>query len=142
METEQLQYDDIASPTKQLAAIPGADTQNLPQLMPVQPTQNQWQEISKAITEFGERFPENLEKIFNAYKQPLIALGWVFLTFVLVKVILAILSAINDIPLAQPLFELIGIAYSTWFTFRYLLKTSTREELAAEIDLIKKQFLG
>jgi hypothetical protein len=142
METKQLQYDDIASPSKQLAAITGTDTQNLPKLIPAQPAQNQWQEISKAITKFGEQFPENLEKFSNAYKQPLIALGWVFLTFVLVKVILAILSAINDIPLAQPLFELIGISYSSWFSFRYLLRTSTREELAAEIDLIKKQFLG
>ncbi len=59
-----------------------------------------------------------------------------------VRVILAVLDAINDIPLAQPVLELVGISYTTWFIFRYLLKDSTRQELVAEIDSVRKQILG
>ncbi|MFQ4141097.1 CAAD domain-containing protein [Chlorogloeopsis sp. ULAP02] len=141
MEAEKIQYGEIASPSD-VAAIEGTDTQNLPILPPAQSPENQWQQINRIIADFFEKFPEYLEKFFNTYKQPLFSLGWVLVALVSVKVILAMLDAVNDIPLAQPLFELIGIGYASWFTFRYLLKTSTRRELVAEIDLVKKQILG
>jgi hypothetical protein len=61
---------------------------------------------------------------------------------VTVKVILAVLDSLNDIPLVAPTFELIGIGYSGWFVYRYLLKASTREELTSEIDTLKSQVFG
>ena len=62
--------------------------------------------------------------------------------FVTVKVVLAILDALNDIPLLAPTFELIGIGYSAWFVYRYLLKVETREELGQEIQAITSQVVG
>ncbi len=59
-----------------------------------------------------------------------------------VKVLLAILDALNDIPLVAPTFELIGIGYSAWFVYRYLLKASTRKELTTEITTLKSQVVG
>jgi hypothetical protein len=58
------------------------------------------------------------------------------------KIVLAVLDVMDDIPLLLPSFELIGIAYATWATFRYLLKASTRQELITKIRLLKEQFLG
>jgi hypothetical protein len=148
MEAEKIQYGDISSPSdiaaspSDVAAIEGADNQNLPKLPPARSPENQWQQISRIIADFFENFPEYLDRFFNTYKQTLFTLAWILAALVSVKVILAMLDAVNDIPLAQPLFELIGIGYAAWFTFRYLVKTSTRQELTAEIDLIKKQFLG
>ena len=56
------------------------------------------------------------------------------------KIVLAILDAIgNDIPLLEPIFELIGIGYGTWFVLRYLIKSSSRQELAEEIQSLKQQ---
>jgi hypothetical protein len=52
------------------------------------------------------------------------------------------LGAINEIPLLAPTFELIGLIYSGWFLYRYLLKASNRQELFQDINSIKDQVLG
>jgi len=59
-----------------------------------------------------------------------------------VKVVLAVLDALNDIPLLTPTFELVGIAYSVWFVNRYLLKASSRQELAEEIQSLRDKWLA
>jgi hypothetical protein len=38
--------------------------------------------------------------------------------------------------------ELIGISYSLWFTYRYLLFKPDREELKVQVNKIKDQILG
>lgn len=37
------------------------------------------------------------------------------------------------------LFELVGLGYSAWFTYRYLLFKSSREELVEDIEALKKK---
>jgi hypothetical protein len=37
------------------------------------------------------------------------------------------------------LFELVGLGYSAWFTYRYLLFKSSREELVEDIETLKKK---
>nr|MDJ0901521.1 CAAD domain-containing protein [Xenococcus sp. MO_188.B8] len=59
-----------------------------------------------------------------------------------VRVILAVLAAINDFPLLAPLFELIGLGYTTWFVYRYLWKESSRKELKDEFEVLKSQVMG
>lgn len=81
-------------------------------------------------------------EFFQEYKRPLIALGLFFSLFLSIKLTLAVLEAINDVPVLAPLFELIGLLYSGWFVYRYLLKASNRSELASEISAIKDQVLG
>jgi threonine/homoserine/homoserine lactone efflux protein len=71
-----------------------------------------------------------------------VTLGLILAGFVTVKVTLAVLEAIGDIPLLAPLLQLIGIAYTAWFVYRYLWKASSRQELVAEIDAIKTQIFG
>jgi len=83
---------------------------------------------------FGEFFVE--------YKRPLIALGLFFGLFLSIKMTLAILDAINDVPVLAPSLELIGLLYSGWFIYRYLLKASNRSELASEMNALKDQVLG
>lgn len=83
---------------------------------------------------FGEFFVE--------YKRPLIALGLFFGFFLSIKMTLAILDAINDVPVLAPSLELIGLLYSGWFIYRYLLKASNRRELAGEMNALKDQVLG
>lgn len=36
-------------------------------------------------------------------------------------------------------FELVGLGYSAWFTYRYLLFKSSREELVEDIEALKKK---
>ncbi|NEQ28980.1 MAG: hypothetical protein F6K28_60575, partial [Microcoleus sp. SIO2G3] len=86
--------------------------------------------------------PDYVGEFFNEYKRPLITIGLVLGAFLSVKLLLAILDSINDIPLLAPTFELIGIAYSTWFVYRYLWQASNRKELADNFDSLKRRVLG
>lgn len=81
-------------------------------------------------------------EFYQEYKRPLIALGLFFGLFLSIKLTLAVLEAINDVPVLAPLFELIGLLYSGWFVYRYLLKASNRSELASEMNALKDQILG
>ncbi len=75
---------------------------------------------------------------FNTYKQSIISLVLIGAAFVTLRVVLAVIDALNDIPLLESTFKLIGIGYSIWFTYRYLLKTQTRQEFFHNLQ----NFLG
>uniref|UniRef100_A0A0D6QRL7 Cyanobacterial aminoacyl-tRNA synthetase CAAD domain-containing protein n=1 Tax=Araucaria cunninghamii TaxID=56994 RepID=A0A0D6QRL7_ARACU len=53
-----------------------------------------------------------------------------------------IVGAINSVPLLPKLMELIGLGYTGWFVYRYLLFKSSRKELAEDIEEIKKKITG
>jgi len=141
METRQQPLESInPSSSEATLALEGTNTTNLPKLPPA--SESEWQRISRQFFEFFGQLPEYLSSFFKDYSQALITLSLIFAAIVTVKVVLAVLSAINDIPLLAPFFELIGIAYATWFTFRYLIKASNRQELAQQIQLLKNEFVG
>uniref|UniRef100_A0A251RSN4 Putative cyanobacterial aminoacyl-tRNA synthetase, CAAD domain-containing protein n=1 Tax=Helianthus annuus TaxID=4232 RepID=A0A251RSN4_HELAN len=50
-----------------------------------------------------------------------------------------VISAINKVPLLPNLMELVGVGYSGWFVYRYLLFELSRKELATNIESIKKK---
>jgi hypothetical protein len=97
-----------------------------------------WQSIRSVLA----NVPDYIGEFFKDNKKPLVTLGLILAGFVTVKVTLAVLEAIGDIPLLAPLLQLIGIAYTAWFVYRYLWKASSRQELVAEIDAIKTQIFG
>ncbi|MEH2207917.1 MAG: CAAD domain-containing protein [Nostoc sp.] len=143
METEQQQRESInASLSQGTLALEGTDSANLPKLPPAPEPESQWQQISRQISQFLEQLPQYFSRFFQDYKQPLITVALILAAIVTARLVLAALAAINDIPLLSPLFELVGISYTSWFVFRYLLKASTRQELADEIQLLKNQFVG
>lgn len=143
MATEQQQLESINNTSPQATlALEGTDTANLPKLPPAPEVESQWQRYSRQTSEFLAQLPEYLSRFFNDYKQPLLTVGLILAAIVTVRIVLAVLDAINDIPLLSPTFELIGIGYATWFTFRYLLNASSRQELSEDIQLLKKQLLG
>ncbi|KAF7826129.1 protein CURVATURE THYLAKOID 1A, chloroplastic [Senna tora] len=53
-----------------------------------------------------------------------------------------VVGAINSVPLLPKLMELIGLGYTGWFVYRYLLFKSSRKELANDIEAIKKKIAG
>lgn len=143
MALEQQELESVnVTPATNTTAITGVDTENLPKLPPASKPETQWQQITDKVTQFLDQLPYYSNKFWQAYKLPLINLGLVLAAIITLKVVLTLLDAINDIPLLEPTLELIGIVYSTWFVFRYLLQASTRQELADEIDSLRTQILG
>ncbi|MEH2144423.1 CAAD domain-containing protein [Nostoc sp.] len=119
-----------------------SQTGTITKLQPPAQSQDEWLKYGEQISSFLATLPEYLGSFFNQYKQPLVTVGLIVGSIVGVKILLAILDALNDIPLVAPTFELIGIGYSAWFVYRYLLKASTRKELTSEITTLKSQVVG
>jgi CAAD domains of cyanobacterial aminoacyl-tRNA synthetase len=102
----------------------------------------QVEKISKQISDFFIELPEKVSRFYQEYKFPVVSFALLVVTIVTLRVGLAIVGAINDIPLVEPFFEFIGIGYTVWFAYRYLLKDSTRKELAETFGLVKKEIVG
>ncbi|EAZ89741.1 MULTISPECIES: CAAD domain-containing protein [Cyanophyceae] len=101
-----------------------------------------WQESFDYVMQILAKVPEYLGEFFSEYKQPLTIVGLSLLAIITVKIIVAVLGAVDDIPLLAPLLEMVGLGYSAWFVWRYLWKASNRKELLAEFDAIKNQMFG
>jgi CAAD domains of cyanobacterial aminoacyl-tRNA synthetase len=105
-------------------------------------TNEQWQEVSSKVSDFIADLPTYLSDFFGEYKRPIITISLIIASLIAVKLLLAVLGAINDLPLISSLFELIGMGYSVWFVWRYLLKASDREQLGSDFSALKSQVLG
>ena len=53
-----------------------------------------------------------------------------------------IIGAVNHLPLLPKVLELVGLGYSAWFVYRYLLFKTSRQELLADIEELKKKVAG
>ncbi|MFM1842550.1 MAG: hypothetical protein RLZZ490_1286 [Cyanobacteriota bacterium] len=105
-------------------------------------TDQAWQEWLQPVWDVLGKVPELTGQFFDDNKQPLISLGIIVLGIVSVKILIAVLDAINDIPLLAPMLQLIGMGYTAWFIWRYLWKASNRQELVSELGALKDQIFG
>ena len=100
----------------------------------------------KAMLGKGVEVVSNLDTIlgnfFSEYRQLIISLGLGFGSIVAVKLTLALLSALNEIPLVEPILELIGLGYTAWFVTRFMLKSEKRQEFYAKFTDTKDAVLG
>uniref|UniRef100_A0A0D9X832 Cyanobacterial aminoacyl-tRNA synthetase CAAD domain-containing protein n=1 Tax=Leersia perrieri TaxID=77586 RepID=A0A0D9X832_9ORYZ len=55
---------------------------------------------------------------------------------------LIVVKALDSVPLLPNILELVGLGYSGWFVYRYLLFKENREELANGFDALKKRITG
>ncbi|MEA5593882.1 CAAD domain-containing protein [Rivularia sp. UHCC 0363] len=141
METEYKEPQVNTVLQNEMPALEGTNSQSLAMLPPAEEP-NQLEMIGAKVSQFLAEIPQDLNKFYSAYKTPIIALAVFLASFVTLRVVLAMLAAVNDVPLVSPIFELIGIGYTGWFVLRYLLKAPTRKELAAEIESFKRQITG
>lgn len=91
-------------------------------------------DVESIVTDLQEKW-ENVENkpAFIIYSVGAFSAIWLSSTVV---------GAINSVPLLPRVFELVGLGYSAWFTYRYLLFKSNREELLDDIEVLKKKIAG
>ncbi len=111
-------------------------TTNVPTEEPV------WQEYLDVINSFLTTLPDELASFFSDNKKPLTSIGLIIAGAIAVYITIAVLDAINNIPLLSPILELVGIGYFVWFASRYLINKSARSELIAEYESLKQRILG
>ncbi|MGI0491305.1 CAAD domain-containing protein [Alkalinema pantanalense CENA528] len=139
METE-LQQGESTAQSEATISLEEAGT--LAQLSSTNETSEQVKEVLNAAYEILSNLPERLGEFFTEYKQLMVTLGLIFGSIVAVKLTLALLAALNEIPLVEPVLELIGLGYSTWFVIRFMLKAEKRQEFYAKFNDTKDQVLG
>lgn len=101
-----------------------------------------WQDILDSFLDFLAKIPNYIGSFFSDYRQPLVTLLLIASALVTIYITLAVLDAIDDIPLLSPLLELVGLGYAAWFVYRYLWKAENRKELWQEFDAFKAQIVG
>lgn len=102
----------------------------------------QWHLYGERISTFLQNLPRYVIGFFQQNKGPLGTIGLIVLALVTVRLTFSILDALDDIPLVAPTLELIGLGYTVWFVYRYLLQATTRQELTEDFNSLKEQVLG
>ncbi|MGL5080860.1 MAG: CAAD domain-containing protein [Microcoleaceae cyanobacterium] len=103
---------------------------------------SQVDEIKQKVVAVLSELPGYVSNFFGEYQKPIVTVILIVTLFVALKLLFAMVDALNDIPLLAPMFELIGIGFAAWFVYRYLLRASNRQELAKEFQVYKDQVLG
>ncbi|MGD1807423.1 CAAD domain-containing protein [Dapis sp. BLCC M126] len=128
--------------TKQQVGVNPTEAGSLAKMPNSEETSDQFQDIKNQVLEILSELPAIITGFFGQYQKPIVTLGLILAVIITLKVMLAVVESLNDIPLLAPTFELIGIVYSGWFVYRYLLRASNRQELSAELQAWKDQLLG
>ncbi|MEH2247342.1 CAAD domain-containing protein, partial [Nostoc sp.] len=139
-EVQQSKSFDITS-TEPIAALESSKFETQALLILANQPLPQLQQIGGKFSAFLEEFPNYLGRFSTEYQLPIICFATIIAATVAVKIVIAVLDVIDEIPQVNRAFELTGIGYLTWFVFRYLLKASTRQELAAQISFIQKEIV-
>ena len=142
MDTEMEQYTDAPDYTaeKITVEIEPKETESLTETADA--AGDQLKQIGRKVSAFLSDLPDYLTEFFGENRRPIIVIGLILGAIIATKLLLAVLGAINDIPLLSPLFELIGIGYTTWFIYRYLWRAENRSELSSDFNSLKQQVLG
>ncbi|KAI5058459.1 hypothetical protein GOP47_0026629 [Adiantum capillus-veneris] len=53
-----------------------------------------------------------------------------------------IVGAVNSVPLLPKVLELVGLGYTGWFVYKYLLFKESRKELVRDIEELKSKIAG
>ncbi len=107
-----------------------------------QTTTGQFQDVKDQVVTILSELPAYVSNFFAEYQQAIVTVGLILTGAISLKVTVAALNTLNEIPLVAPTFELIGLGTTGWFVYRYLLKASNRQELLAEIEALKEQVVG
>lgn len=126
-----------------------ASLQDESSIQPAMATQTSWQNepsTEPTIVAQLSAFSAYLGGFWREFSQSsrpfLVRLAWVLVALIALKIVAAIVNAVNSIPLLAPLFQLIGAGYALWFINRYLLRRSTRQELSQKVKNFTEQAFG
>ncbi|TAE57108.1 MAG: hypothetical protein EAZ76_16435 [Nostocales cyanobacterium] len=141
METQQPDSTPTVTPEDNLSLI-GEKTDKLSNFSTSHKSNTQWQHTLKQVVDILDKLPNYLGGFIDNNKQAILSVVFILSALITVKILVAVLDAVNGIPLLAPIFEIIGLFYAGWFTIRYLLKSETRSELLQKISAFKQQLLG
>ncbi len=143
LETETPSHPPAASEQEAiLESKTTATSSKLAKPSQLNPSVAQPQQIWQQTIQFLSDLPDEVGQFYERYQRQLTIVGLLLSAIITLKVLLAVIGALNSIPLVQPTFEAIGVGYALWFASRYLLTVSKRKELGATTQTLKAQVIG
>ncbi|NES91634.1 glutamate--tRNA ligase, partial [Okeania sp. SIO2B9] len=100
------------------------------------------QKIKEKLINTFANFPDYISQFYQTYQRQLKVIGSLILIILIFRLILGFLEVLEGITTLSISFELIGMGYSVWFVYRYLLRKSNRQELLDKIQGIKAEIVG
>ncbi|KAG8379969.1 hypothetical protein BUALT_Bualt07G0144800 [Buddleja alternifolia] len=99
--------------------------------------------IAKATGESSESsIVKSVQNVWDNSEDRLALIGLGFAGVVGFWTSINLVTAIDKVPIVPSVFELVGILFSSWFTYRYLLFKPDREELSQAISKSISNILG
>jgi hypothetical protein len=80
-------------------------------------------------------------KFFEEYQKPITNVALIVAVLIAFYLVIAVIDAVNDLPLLAPVFELIGIGYTIWFVKQYW-SAEAREQLWVDVKTFTSQVVG
>lgn len=104
----------------------------------VSPEESSAPDFSKQLEETFEELKAKYDSLENK------STVWIYGGGALVALWLSsiIIGAVNNVPLLPKILELVGLGYSGWFVYRYILFKSSRKQLVADIEELKLKISG
>ncbi len=125
-----------------MAKLPEEDAIAQTDIEQEQESSFQWQQVKDETIKILSDLPSYLNNFYQEYKKPVNITGAILGSAIALRLIVAVVEAVESVPLLAFSFELIGAGYSAWFVFRYLLKASDRQELSDKIKAFKEEIVG
>ncbi|VAI60502.1 unnamed protein product [Triticum turgidum subsp. durum] len=90
----------------------------------------------------GDELVDDLKAKWDAVENKSTVLTYAGGAIVAVWFSSVIVGAVNSLPLLPKIMELVGLGYTGWFVYRYLLFKERRKELADDVESLKKSIAG
>jgi hypothetical protein len=94
-------------------------------------------QISLYTTLYTTQLIAFLRELPQRHSRALISVVLILGVIVALKILFALIGALNDLPLIPALLKLIGLAYSIWFASHYLFTESGRQDLSQKLQSFK-----
>jgi uncharacterized membrane protein len=136
-----MQPESVETPAVEVVKSPDSALMSKPTSTNSYSMQSGRSNVNDALRKSGQFFQE-ANRFIRENQDLLTAIASIALGIISLKVLLSVLDTLDGIPLLSLFLKSLGLGYSIWFANRYLLKTSSRQELAQKVQGYKEQFWG
>ncbi|WP_019499153.1 CAAD domain-containing protein [Pseudanabaena sp. PCC 6802] len=101
------------------------------------------EQIAQQAKDFANKLLKQLQTSFSGEQKPFVLIGVIVLASIpLVILATKVLNFIDSLPLLEPVLKLVGLGYTIWFVYRYLIFAKSRQELVDSVKGFKSKILG
>jgi cobalamin biosynthesis Mg chelatase CobN len=101
------------------------------------------EQIAQQVRDFVAKFVKQAQASVSGEQKSVVVVVLSILAAIPVVILAGkVLNFIDSLPLLEPLLKLIGLAYTVWFVYRYLLFANSRKELVDTVKGAKSKIFG